>query len=72
MAFWTLYNFGFECVVIGWKARPQIREKVARESAPPTAIFVIYREFATERFVRSTRTQKIFDRTFKELSNDIK
>ena len=27
IAFWTLYNFAFECVVIGWNARPQIREK---------------------------------------------
>jgi hypothetical protein len=30
-----------------------------------------HRDFAAERSVRSKQTQKTFDRTFKELSNDV-
>ena len=42
IAIWTLYNFGLECVVIGWNARPQIREKWrgSQRHLPPSSWFI--------------------------------
>ena len=42
IALWTLYNFAFKCVVIGWNARPQIREKWrgSQRHLPPSSWFI--------------------------------
>ena len=62
------------CLLIAkWSDEPFDRKwtKTDRSERLPSAIFVHFREFATEHLVWSNWTQKTFDRAFKELSNGI-
>jgi len=59
----TLDISSFGSVMIGQSVRSQIDVNALRERAA-------FREFAAERFVLSSRTQKTFDRSSRALSND--
>jgi len=66
----VLCNFGFEYIDLGRNAWPWTHEN-NRGSTDSSGVSVVQREFATERLLRSTWSQKTFDRAFKELSNGI-
>ena len=62
--------FGFESVMIGQSLGPEIDFEWPRESAPSFGLRHFY-SFATERLIRSSYTQKIFDRARQGLSIDV-
>jgi hypothetical protein len=66
-----LYNFGFGSAAIGRSVGPLERRKVRPAAVDRRPFRDFFREFETERSVRSSCTEKMNDRAGRELSIDV-